>query len=129
MPEWLRERGLDLVAVDVPNIPALYPRGLVQSGRRLYVRFHSRNAGNWYLSDKERYDYHYPDAALEEWAGSLAAAAGRAQEAFLFLNNCHGGQAVENARRLRELLRDRGREIEVVEPSAPPEARQRTLFD
>jgi uncharacterized protein YecE (DUF72 family) len=127
--EWLRERGLDLVAVDVPDIPALYPRGLVQSGPRLYVRFHSRNAGNWYLSDKERYDYHYPDAALEEWAGSLAAAAGRAREAFLFLNNCRGGQAVANARRLRELLTGRGPGLEVVDPFVPPGARQRTLFD
>jgi uncharacterized protein YecE (DUF72 family) len=129
VPEWLRERGLDLVAVDVPDIPALYPRGLVRSGPRVCVRFHSRNAGNWYLSDKERYDYHYPDAALEEWAGSLEAAAGHTQEAVLFLNNCHGGQAVENARRLRELLAGRGPQIEVVEPSAPPEVRQRTLFD
>jgi uncharacterized protein YecE (DUF72 family) len=129
VPEWLRERGLDLVAVDVPDIPALYPRGLVRSGPRLYVRFHSRNAGNWYLSDKERYDYHYPDAALQEWAGSLAAAAGRTHEAFLFLNNCRGGQAVDNARRLRELLRGRGPQVEVVEPPEPQEVRQRTLFD
>jgi uncharacterized protein YecE (DUF72 family) len=129
VPEWLRERGLDLVAVDVPDIPALYPRGLVRSGPRLYVRFHSRNAGNWYLSDKERYDYHYPDAALAEWADSLAAAAPRTQEAVLFLNNCHGGQAVENARRLRELLAGRGPELEAIDPFAPPEVHQRTLFD
>jgi uncharacterized protein YecE (DUF72 family) len=129
VPEWLGERGLDLVAVDVPDIPALYPRGLVQSGPRLYVRFHSRNAGNWYLSDKERYDYHYPDAALAEWADSLAAAAPRTQEAVLFLNNSHRGQAVANARRLRELLAGRGPEVEVVGPFAPPEVRQRTLFD
>jgi uncharacterized protein YecE (DUF72 family) len=129
VPDWLRQRGLDLVSVDVPDIPALYPRGLVQSGPRLYVRFHSRNAGNWYLSDKDRYDYHYPDAALGEWADSLAAAAGRAQEAFVFLNNCRGGQAVDNARRLRQLLAGRGPQVEVVEPPAPPEPRQRTLFD
>jgi uncharacterized protein YecE (DUF72 family) len=129
VPGWLRERGLDLVAVDVPDIPALYPRGLVQSGPRLYVRFHSRNAGNWYLSDKDRYDYHYPDAALQEWAGSLAAAAGGAQEALLFFNNCRGAQAVENARRLRQLLTGLGPQVDVVEPPAPPGPRQRTLFD
>lgn len=130
VPEWLRRRGLDLVAVDVPDIPALYPRGLVQSGPRIYVRFHSRNAGNWYKSDKERYDYLYPEPALREWAGALAGAAGRAQEAFVFLNNCHGGQAVENARRLAELLRGLGPGLEVVEPAAPPDGpRQRSLFE
>jgi uncharacterized protein YecE (DUF72 family) len=129
VPDWLRQRGLDLVAVDVPDIPALYPRGLVQSGHRFYVRFHSRNAGNWYLSDKERYDYHYPDTALQEWTTALVSAAGRAQEALVFLNNCHGAQAVENARRLRELLAGQGPQLEVVEPFTPPEPRQRTLFE
>src|SRR5262245_37699081 len=57
IPPWLGQRQVDLVSVDVPDLPGLYPRGLVQSGLRIYVRFHSRNAGNWYLSDKERYDY------------------------------------------------------------------------
>jgi uncharacterized protein YecE (DUF72 family) len=127
--DFLRDRGLDLVAVDVPDIPALYPRGLVRSGTRLYVRFHSRNAGNWYLSDKERYDYHYADEALQEWATALTSAVEQTQEAFLFLNNCHGGQAVDNARRLRELLAGVGPGVEVVEPFASPEPRQRTLFD
>jgi uncharacterized protein YecE (DUF72 family) len=128
--DFLRQRGLDLVAVDVPDIPALYPRGLVQSGPRLYVRFHSRNAGNWYLSDKDRYDYSYTDQELREWTTAVAGAAGGAREAFLFLNNCHGGQAVENARRLRELLAGLGPDLEVVSPAAPPaEPRQRTLFN
>jgi uncharacterized protein YecE (DUF72 family) len=130
VPDWLHQRGLDLVAVDVPDIPALYPRGLVLSGRRIYVRFHSRNAGNWYKSDKDRYDYLYPEAELREWAGAFTGAAGQAQEAFVFLNNCHGAQAVENARRLTELLRDLGPELDVVQPAASPdEPRQRTLFD
>ncbi len=129
--DWLRQRGLDLVSVDVPDIAALYPRGLVQSGPRLYVRFHSRNAANWYLSDKDRYDYHYGDDALREWVGALAGAAGRAKEAVVFLNNCHGAQAAENARRLRQLLIEGAPGLEIVDPVAPPplECRQRTLFD
>src|SRR5947209_2801729 len=59
VPEWLRTHGLDLVSVDVPDLPALYPRGLVHSGPHVYVRFHSRNAAIWYASDKRRYDYDY----------------------------------------------------------------------
>src|SRR5262249_3928738 len=31
VPPWLNEHRLDLVAVDVPDIPGLYPRGLVYS--------------------------------------------------------------------------------------------------
>jgi uncharacterized protein YecE (DUF72 family) len=130
VPEWLWRRNLDLVSVDVPDLPALYPSGLVQSGPRLYVRLHSRNADNWYLSDKDRYDYHYGDEALREWVSALAGATGRADEAVVFLNNCHGAQAAENARRLRQLLIDEAPELEVVKPSAPPdEPQQRTLFD
>jgi uncharacterized protein YecE (DUF72 family) len=130
VPAWLGERGLDLVSVDVPDIPALYPRGLVRSGPRLYVRFHSRNAGNWYKSDKERYDYLYPDQALREWTTALAGAAGAAGEAFVFLNNCHGAQAAANARRLRELLLQEPA-LQVVEQFAGFDLgpRQRTLFD
>jgi uncharacterized protein YecE (DUF72 family) len=126
---WLAERRVDLVSVDAPPLPALYPSGLVQSGPRIYVRFHSRNAANWYKSDKERYDYLYPDEALREWVTALAGAAGRTEEAVLFLNNCHRGQAVANAQRLRELMIGEG--LDVVEPfgrSEPP-PRQRSLFE
>jgi uncharacterized protein YecE (DUF72 family) len=59
---WLAERRLDLVAVDAPALPQLFPSGLVQSGSRIYVRLHSRNGDNWYLSDRERYDFHYDDS-------------------------------------------------------------------
>jgi uncharacterized protein YecE (DUF72 family) len=71
VPGWLAERGLDLVSVDVPDLSGLYPRGLVRSGKRLYIRFHSRNAANWYRSGEERYDYDYSDAELEEWVAAL----------------------------------------------------------
>ena len=40
---WLADLGLAIVAVDVPDLPGLYPRGWVQSGPVAYVRFHSRN--------------------------------------------------------------------------------------
>jgi uncharacterized protein YecE (DUF72 family) len=66
VPDWLAEHGLDLVAVDVPDLPALYPRGWVRSGSRAYVRLHSRNAAKWYKGDKQRYDFEYDDASLRE---------------------------------------------------------------
>jgi uncharacterized protein YecE (DUF72 family) len=33
--DWLRHHRLDLVSVDVPALPNLYPRGLVQSSERI----------------------------------------------------------------------------------------------
>lgn len=131
VPGWLAERRLDLVAVDVPDVPALYPRGLVRSGPRVYVRLHSRNADNWYRSDKERYDYGYSDTELTEWVGALRGAAGGASEALVLFNNCRHGQAAANARRIRELLGRLAPELEVVAPfAAALEApQQRLLFE
>src|SRR5262249_21689573 len=128
---WLAERQVDLVSVDVPDIPALYPRGLVQSRSRIYVRFHSRNAHNWYLSDKERYDYSYSDDALRQWLVDTAARAPDTESGYLLLNNCRGGQAIGNARRIRELLPEVAPNVDVVEPFTTPEQgpRQRLLFE
>jgi len=115
--------------VDVPDIPALYPRGLVQSGPRLYLRLHSRNAANWYASGTERYDYDYGDAELTEWVRELAAAEGRATAALVLFNNCYRAQAAENARRMRDLFARLAPRLEVVAPPAPPPPAQRSLFD
>lgn len=130
VPAWLREHGLDLVAVDVPNLPGLYPRSLVQSSSRVYIRFHSRNGSNWYRSDKERYDYDYSDEALTDWIDALGRTAARTNRVLLLFNNCQRSQAAANAQRMRELLARLAPEFEVVPPLAAPEpVRQRLLFE
>jgi uncharacterized protein YecE (DUF72 family) len=130
LPDWMAAHHLDLVAVDVPDLPALFPRGWVQSGRRAYVRLHSRNAGNWYHGDKERYDYSYSDRELLEWVESLRTAARERTEEVLFLfNNCYRGQAVHNADRLRELIEEQTPQFSVVRPFTERPPKQRSLFD
>jgi len=124
---WLAERRIDLVAVDAPAIAALYPSGLVHSTERLYVRLHSRNAGNWYLSDKDRYDYDYDDAALGEWVEAVMSRAGQVQEARLLFNNCRQARAAWNARRIMILFEQAG--ATVVGPFAAATPVQRGLFD
>jgi uncharacterized protein YecE (DUF72 family) len=129
LPAWLAERHIDLVSVDVPDLPALYPGGLVQSGGRIYVRLHSRNAGNWYQSERERYDYDYDDAALREWVEEVLGAAGRTQEALLLFNNCHHGHAPRNARRSMSLFQSAGASVVAPFAAAEPAPVQRGLFD
>jgi uncharacterized protein YecE (DUF72 family) len=130
IPGWLREHDVDLVAVDVPNLPGLYPRSLVQSSSRVYIRFHSRNAANWYRSDKERYDYDYADTALSEWIDALRRTADRTDQVLLLFNNCQRSQAAANAQRMRELLLRLEPQVEVVTPFVAPEpVRQRLLFE
>jgi uncharacterized protein YecE (DUF72 family) len=125
---WMAERRLDLVAVDAPSLPGLFPSGWVQSGARVYVRLHSRNAASWYRSDKERYDYSYSDQELGEWVEGLTAAELTTQALFLF-NNCHRGQAAENARRLRVLVEERAPGLNVVAPFGDTPLAQRSLFE
>ena len=126
--ERLAQAQVDLVAVDVPDLPDLYPRGLVQSTPRVYVRLHSRNPANWYLSDRERYDYDYSDTEMKEWIHDLGAARDKAQQAFVLFNNCHNAQAAANAKRFQELVRSLLPPVDVVEPPPGP-PRQKTLFD
>ncbi len=111
VPDWLRAHKLDLVSVDVPDLPGLYPRGLVQSSSTVYVRFHSRSARNWYLSEKYRYDFNYSDDVLSEWIDDIGRIAQDADRVLLLFNNCKRSQAASNASRMQQLLRERrGRE-------------------
>ncbi|HMF11750.1 MAG TPA: DUF72 domain-containing protein [Gemmataceae bacterium] len=128
---WLEERGVELVSVDAPDLPAIYPSGLVQTGSRIYVRFHSRKAANWYLTDKDRYDFDYADPMLREWIDALRRASGLASHALLLFNNCHRAQAAANAQRMRELLEKFAPELPVVQAFGPPanEPRQQLLFE
>lgn len=131
LPDWLGERNLDLVAVDAPDLPGLFPSGWVQSGPRVYVRLHSRNADNWYKSDKERYDYHYSDDQLGEWveAAETRGEVGGTERAMFLFNNCHRSQAAVNARRLRTLFEEQAPDLNVVAPFASPNPVQETLFE
>lgn len=128
LPDWLGEQRLGLVAVDVPDLPGLFPRGWAQAGPTAYIRLHSRTAANWYAGGAERYDYSYSDAELGEWADELARrhAGGRTDRALLLFNNCPRGQASANARRMQALLGERAPALRVVAPPAAPV--QRTLF-
>jgi uncharacterized protein YecE (DUF72 family) len=127
MPPWLAEHGLDLVAVDVPNIQSLYPRGWVQAGPRAYVRLHSRNAANWYKGGKERYDYDYDDATLSEWVH--AAATSEAEQALFLFNNCYRSQATRNARRMQALFAKQAPQANLVLPFSSRPPVQPSLFE
>jgi uncharacterized protein YecE (DUF72 family) len=131
VPPWLAEQGLDLVAVDAPQLPGLYPRGMVQSGPGVYVRFHSRTSAKWYLSDKERYDFDYDDEALGEWIDAVSAISERADRVLLLFNNCRRAQAARNAERMRQLLEKTRLGPDLVKPVQPAgaEIQQRQLFE
>jgi uncharacterized protein YecE (DUF72 family) len=130
VPRWLGKLGVDLVAVDAPKLPGLYPSGWAQSTPRVYVRLHSRSGGNWYKSDKERYDYDYGDAEMGEWVEATQehAVLGETERALFLFNNCHRGHAAHNARRMRTLFERQAPDLHVVAPFVVPTPVQGTLF-
>ena len=127
LTDWMADLGLDLVSVDVPDIPALFPRGLMWSGSRIYVRLHSRNGAAWYTQDASRYDYHYSDAQLSEWLAALPH--GGPHQALFMLNNCQRSHAHVNPRRMRTLFEEEAPQFHVIAPFAAAPPVQRSLFD
>lgn len=129
LPDWLAAADIDLVSVGVPAVPELFPAGLRVVNRRVYARLHSQSATNWYAGGKARYDYDYPDAVIRKWAAALEAVAerGEADSAVFFFNNCVGTQAVGNALRLADVLRQAAGPVRVIDPPPVP-VRQPSLF-
>ena len=103
--EYLEKAGLAFVSVDEPQVSTLFPPVGRATSDVGYVRFHSRDGGKWYKGAKARYDYLYSDDELREWLPKLEAIAKRARNLFVYFNNCHRGQAVENARRMKDIIR------------------------
>lgn len=101
----LYRRNCTLVNVDEPHLPGL-PRvtSLVTSDIG-YVRFHGRNRDNWWKGDNvTRYDYCYSEEELQEWVPRIQTMALQAAVVLVVFNNHSKGQAVQNARKLRELI-------------------------
>lgn len=93
------------VMVDLPAIGSL-SETIIQSCNNIgYVRLHGRNEKTWYNPTRgDRYDYLYTTSELEIWCNHVSMMSEKAGVTFLFFNNCHAGQAVKNAAKLRELL-------------------------
>ena len=110
---WLRDdvyRALDenlagYVDVDEPRLPKLIPPQTIVTGGIGYIRFHGRNRDTWWdISRGDRYDYEYSEDELKEWLPLIEQIASSASDTYLFFNNCHMGQAVKNAKMMRDLI-------------------------
>lgn len=107
----LARRQVTLVAVDEPDLPHLLPPlDVVTNPALFYVRFHGRNAAGWRTGNmQKKFDHDYTDDALTAWIdGWITPMAEQARNGVLFFNNHVRGQAPRNARRMIELLTQRG---------------------
>jgi uncharacterized protein YecE (DUF72 family) len=105
---FLREHQLAYVSVDAPASSGLAP-SLAASADDAYIRFHGRNAENWFkrsLSPAERFKYLYAERELAEWAGRLKDLTG-VRRAFVIFNNCYSNFGILNATTMSAMLEDR----------------------
>jgi len=126
----LRRERLGFCAVDEPALDGLMPPVAMLTTEDAYVRFHGRNAANWWgrgapaggagagstrpepgdeagrdRGSRDRYDWDYAAGELREWIGRVRELAEKARRTYLFFNNCHAGQAARSAKLMKELLR------------------------
>ncbi len=87
--DFLREKGLVFCSVSVEGLPD----DLVETGGRVYVRFHGKNG--WYMGD-------YPDVELQAWANKIRKA--NPQTVYCYFNNDVGAYAPKNCQTLKTLL-------------------------
>lgn len=124
----LGDAGLSYTMVDEPqmgsgSVPPVYA---VTNPRLAVIRFHGRNYETWYRftgSSRDRFNWEYSAAELEEWRGKLDAALQAAEAVHVFFNTNFGDQGPRNAARLMDILHV---EHPPLPETQPPE--QRTLF-
>ena len=112
--QWLTADTFDLLealnlgfcCVDEPQLKGLLPPLSIATSDIGYVRFHGRNAGEWYAHDEawQRYNYLYSEEELGEWVDKVKEVDGATDETFVFFNNHYQGQAAINAEMFAEML-------------------------
>jgi uncharacterized protein YecE (DUF72 family) len=91
--------------VDEPRFERLLSPSSDVVGALAYVRFHGRNAKQWWTgSSDERYDFLYQAEELEPWADRITDMAATAKQTLVFFNNHRNGQAPKNALMLAKML-------------------------
>jgi uncharacterized protein YecE (DUF72 family) len=102
----LESLDLGFCCVDEPALKGLLPPVALRTSEVGYVRFHGRNAREWYQHDEawQRYNYLYSEEELREWVDKVQAVAEGSEETYVFFNNHYGGQAAVNAEMFAELL-------------------------
>lgn len=114
----LRELDFGFCAVDEPHLKGLMPPVTAATSGIGYVRFHGRNAKNWWKHEEsyQRYDYLYSEEELTEWVPKVADLDGQTSKTYVFFNNHYQGKSAQNARMFASLLGMDLPLLETVEP-------------
>ncbi|MBN2534327.1 MAG: DUF72 domain-containing protein [Spirochaetales bacterium] len=115
--EWIKEsvfdtlkaRGISFVNVDEPELPKLITPMDIVTSDPAYIRFHGRNRKEWWKgTNVTRYDYLYEKEELESWIPKIERIIEKAKILLISFNNHYKGQAVQNAKILKDMLIKKG---------------------
>ncbi|OGO18586.1 MAG: hypothetical protein A2Z15_05210, partial [Chloroflexi bacterium RBG_16_50_11] len=111
---FLRENKMAWVQIDEPKFSTSVAEDLPVTADFAYLRFHGRNAKDWWTGDAEtRYKYLYSAEEIEGLAERVKAAAEKVKMLFVFFNNHWQGYAPRNANDLKKSLQLRFQQIPV----------------
>ena len=102
----LRELSFGFCSVDEPHLKGLMPSVTEATSSIAYVRFHGRNAQNWWRHEEsfQRYDYLYSEDELGKWIPKVHNLDDKATKTYVFFNNHYQGKSAENARMFAQML-------------------------
>jgi len=102
----LRELGMGFCSVDEPRLKGLMPPVTVATSDIGYVRFHGRNAREWWRHDEayQRYNYLYSEEELNEWVPRVEEVNSQAVKTYVFFNNHYQGKSAQNAQLFARML-------------------------
>jgi uncharacterized protein YecE (DUF72 family) len=103
----LRQRQVGWCITDNPALKNLMKLDYITTNPIAYMRFHGRNAQNWYKGDNiTRYDYLYTDTELQSFIEPIKILLQHAKIVQLFFNNHAKSQATINAKKIELLLKN-----------------------
>ena len=112
-PAWIRDSVFEALKqgawgislLDSPRVSGGMPDFDAVTSDQAYLRFHGRNAENWWSGDNvSRYDYEYGIGELKEWLPRITNMARQAKTSYISFNNHARGQAIKNANQLKKLV-------------------------
>jgi len=102
----LESSGTGFCNVDEPNLKGLMPPTSLSTTESAYIRFHGRNAANWWNPRYayQRYDYMYRQEELAEWLPRVSEIRKKSKKLLVYFNNHYKGKAVKSALMFIDLL-------------------------
>ena len=103
----LNEHRAALVRIDEPKFDSsIRPDWSAHDSDIYYVRFHGRNAKEWWdhAESEDRYNYFYSEEELEPIADKARAARDLKKKVYLLMNNHFSAQSIANATTLKKML-------------------------